>query len=93
MGRLRSLTVHERSTSDPRLGFSPSPTLRLSGRELLEAQVYGVAGARDVRELPAGAGSRMRIIAYALPTAHLWYVLWIGRDGLIRRQRVTTPNH
>ncbi|MEW6581330.1 MAG: hypothetical protein AB1416_01035 [Actinomycetota bacterium] len=91
MARLRAVTVHERVTSDPRRGYTPSPTVTLTGRELLGAETYALGGARDVREIPGGGA--LRRIAYAIPPAHISYQLWVGPDGLIRRERIVGPNH
>jgi hypothetical protein len=91
MTRLRAVTVRERVTSDPRRGFYPGRPERITGRELAELEAWAPAGAQDVRELPRQKG--LRVIAYAIPTAQIWYELWIDRDDLIHRERFTGPNH
>ena len=88
-GRLRSVTVRERLTSDTNGRFFTNPTIRLAGSELVS--IYGARSAQDVRELPPRGRSRR--IAFALPAASLWFELSIGSDGVIVRDRITGPNH
>jgi hypothetical protein len=83
------VTVRERVTSDPRGGFFPNPTRVVSGTLL--TNTFGVVGAQDPRELPAPGP--LRRVAYALPAAPMWIELWIGPDGVVRRDRIVGPNH
>jgi hypothetical protein len=87
--RLSRVLVRERVTSDPRGGFFPNPTRVVSGSLL--AGTFGVPGAQDPRELPARGP--LRRVAYAVPAAPMWIELWIGRDGIVRRDRIVGPNH
>lgn len=88
-GRLHTVTVRDRISSDPTRGFFSNRPERVRGAELVG--FYAPDFAVDARELPAADG--MRRVAYALPSADLWFEVWIGDDGLIRRDRVTGPNH
>lgn len=93
MGRLREVRLHEQVTSDPRRGFFPNPPVTLSGPKLLEVEVYALEGARDVRLLPELGGRRFRVVSFAIPTADIWYRLWIGPDGLIHREQIVLAKH
>lgn len=75
--------VVERVTSDPEEGVYVNPPRIVAGEDL--ADMYGVGGARDVRELPARPG--LRRVAYALPEVPLWVEVWIAADGRIVRDR------
>lgn len=82
------VSIRELVTSDPARGFYRNPVRTVSGRTL--ADLYAVAGARDVRELPA-AGEYTRL-AYDLPMVPAWIELVVAPDGRIVRDRFVTRN-
>lgn len=88
-GRLATVTVRERLTSDTNGRFFTNPPVRVSGRELVA--IYGAEFAEDIRELRSDGG--LRRVAFRLRAASLWFELWIDARGVIVRDRITGPNH
>lgn len=91
MADQRDVRIAEEVTSNTKRPEGMSSRIRISGSELLDAQPYRAGIVSNVTVLDRGGGGTE--IGFALPAESIFVSMTIDRDGLIRSEQISSPNH